>query len=167
MRTKTCLSIATFTLLSIQALAQPGHLDERERQNLLLAREEEKLSLDLYTQLDEKWHLHPFSQIKHAEQRHMDEIKALLDLYRIGDPISGLDRGAFSNQNIKKRYDSLLTKGNLSARDAVEAGVRNETETIARLKDALKESDESDVNATYSHQIRASERHRAAFRRWL
>lgn len=150
-----------------KAGAIPGVLEEKEKQNLLYLREEEKLARDLYTDFYEKWGLRPFGNILEAEKRHMEAIKFHLDAYGLKDPIQTNVPGKFSNPSIQKNFDELLAKGLRSEQDAIEAGVTVEEASIKELQTAINESDEPALNQTYLNLLNASKNHLRAFQRWL
>jgi hypothetical protein len=63
-----------------------SELSAEEAASLLFMREEEKLARDVYNTLSATWGIQSFSIIASSEQRHMDEIKVLLDRYALTDP---------------------------------------------------------------------------------
>jgi hypothetical protein len=55
-----------------------NNLDKTEKEGLLLMREEEKLTRDVYLNLYEKWNLKTFYNITQTEKTHMEAIRTLL-----------------------------------------------------------------------------------------
>ena len=68
-------------------------LSSAETSQLLYLREEEKLARDVYRALFAANGDRSFANIAGAEQRHMDDVKLLLDRYGLADPAAATARG--------------------------------------------------------------------------
>ena len=60
-------------------------MSPEETAALLFMREEEKLARDVYNALYEIWGQNTFANIASSEQMHMDEVKLLDWVWRVGD----------------------------------------------------------------------------------
>ena len=95
-------------------------LTSTEEADLLFMREEEKLARDTYLTLYEQWELAVLSNIASSEQMHMNAILKLLKKYDLEDPAADTEIGEFSDEYLQQLYNTLITKGMLSALDALE-----------------------------------------------
>jgi hypothetical protein len=150
----------------IDSLPQ-SDLSEKERQGLLLMREEEKLAHDVYVTLGKKWELRPLANIPQAESRHMDFVKILLDRYEVADPIDDLTVGKFASQPMQQLYDQLVTQGEKSVEEAIKVGALIEELDIADLRRLIDEADNSDIKVVYQNLLKGSRNHLRAFARQL
>lgn len=134
---------------------------------LQFMREEEKMARDIYQALGEKWELVIFSNITRSEQRHFESVGALLERYGIEDPSKDMGPGQFRNPELTALYGQLMTKGALSAKDALEVGVAVEKADIADLERALPAVTKTDIKRVFSNLLRGSLNHLDAFERAL
>lgn len=125
-------------------------------------REEEKLARDVYLALYAKWKMPIFSNIAVSELNHMDAVKSLLDRYGIADPAVP-QRGVFTNAKIQALYDSLMEKGILSKKDALQVGVIIEETDIDDLTSALALTSHPDITKVYTNLREGSYSHLSAF----
>jgi hypothetical protein len=130
-------------------------------------REEEKLARDVYLALYAKWKMPIFSNIASSEQKHMDAIKTLLGRYGIADPAADNGPGVFDNEKIQDLYSSLMEKGVLSKKDALEVGVIIEETDIDDLTSALELTSHTDITNTYTNLRLGSYNHLSAFKSQL
>jgi len=135
---------------------------------LILMREEEKLARDIYLQLYETYKLRSFFNIAKSEQQHMDAIKTILDKYNIEDPITNNEVGLFTNQELQKLYDELLSKWKQSISDWVQVWIDIEKIDINDLERLLEDLETwSDLYNVYKSLLRWSKNHLKAFERQL
>jgi hypothetical protein len=144
-----------------------GELSEIDLQGLLLMREEEKLAMDLYRALGEKWGLRTFSSIAESEQRHTNSVKLLLDRYGVKDPAEGKMAGEYSDPDLQKMYGELLAKGEQSLADALKVGALVEEMDIRDLREAIGSTQKEDLQMVYRNLERGSVNHLSAFGRQL
>jgi len=142
-------------------------LSLKEREGLLLMREEEKLARDVYQTLYEKWGLKIFSNIAQSEQTHTEAVRDLLLKYRLEDPVTDDTIGVFTNRSLQELYDTLITEGIKSETDALIVGAIIEDLDIRDLQDLLVQSDNQDITLVYENLIRGSQKHLRAFTRQL
>ena len=142
-------------------------LSEQERDGLLLMREEEKLSHDVYVTLGKKWELPPLAHIPQAESRHMEMVKVLLDRYDIADPIADLPVGKFPSESMQQLYDQFVAQGEKSIKEAIQVGCQIEDLDIADLQRLLEAADNDDVKIVYQNLLKGSRNHLRAFARQL
>ncbi len=148
----TCLSLD-------QPLAE---LSEAEITTLSFMREEEKLARDVYITLSEEWQRRIFANISKAEQRHMDQIKSLLDRYELPDPASE-EVGVFTNTDLQDLYDHLVERGRTSQIEALQVGALIEEVDISDLQNAIAETDNPVLERMYSNLMNGSYNHLRAF----
>ena len=139
-------------------------LSQEEKNEMLFMLEEEKLAFDVYNVLNEKWNLRVFENINQSEERHMNAMKGLLQYNDIAFTLNK-ERGVFKNPELQKLYDELISKGQKSKLDALEAGKLIEEKDIKDLQLAIKSTyDEYSINA-YTNLLNASYNHLSAFNR--
>ena len=126
-------------------------------------REEEKLARDVYLALYAKWKLPVFSKIAASEQKHMDAIGTLLARYGVADPAAGNGPGVFDDETIQALSATLMKKGVLSMKDALEVGVIIEVTDIDDLDEVLGATTRMDIRNVYTNLRQGSVNHLAAF----
>ncbi len=131
--------------------------------NLWYMRQEEKLARDVYITLYEQWDAQIFANISESEQRHMDAIKRLIDLYNLEDPVADLPVGEFADQKFADLYGELTELGAQSITDAFGVGVAIEELDIADLQAKLEETTTRNVKRVFENLLAGSEKHLAAF----
>lgn len=142
-------------------------LSDAEATDLLFMREEEKLARDVYLEMYDLWELPVFRNIARAEQAHMNAVGRLIARYGLTDPVGNNPRGVFANPELQAMYDELVARGRQSTAEALQVGIDIETADIADLQDALADVAHSDIARVYGNLLRGSERHLAAFSRYL
>lgn len=140
-----------------------GTLDAAARQELALMREEEKLARDVYAAMKEKWGATIFANIARAESRHMQVLGGLLTRYKIQDPIVNNAPGAFTNPKFQQLYNSLVASGSASLIDALKVGLKIEEMDIADLRNAMRSTNNADIQRVYQHLEQGSQNHLRAF----
>jgi hypothetical protein len=163
-----------YVLLTIGLLMIMGHtvaqeLSKDEARDLSYAREEEKLARDLYQEFFELYEHHIFERIAAAEQRHMDKIGSLLDVYNLADPIAEIEaqRGEFNSPAVRQLYEKFYAKGILSRTEALSVGAEVEERSIHDLQLKITHTANPQLLQTYENLMEASEHHLQAFVRSL
>lgn len=133
-------------------------LSADERQRILFIKEEEKAARDLYLSLYSQENLSIFQSIAQSEQRHMDSVKVLIDIFDLQDTVQEA-RGAFTNQSVKNLYDDLLQKGLKSPDDALRAGAFFEETSIIDLRRGLSDTKNQNIISVYEGLLTGSEKH--------
>lgn len=146
-----------------QAAAQVQVLSAAETQSLRFMREEEKLARDAYISLYQQWQLPVFNNISQSEQQHTDRVKALLQTYRVADPVTNDAVGVFQNVDLAALYATLMARGQVSALDALYVGALIEEVDIVDLQKSMRETTRPDLLNTYDNLMRASRNHLRAF----
>ena len=146
-----------------QARLRATQLSETEAANIQYMRQEEKLARDVYLTLYEEWGAPIFANIAESEQRHMDALKNLIDLYKIEDPIVDNSVGAFADPDFTVLYEYYVDLGLPSLLDAFDVGVQIEQLDIADLDAKLAETTMRNVIRVFENLRAGSERHLAAF----
>lgn len=140
-----------------------GPLSERERADLVLMREEERLARDLYRRFHQVWDVTIFANIAASEQRHYDAIGRLLRRYHVPDPSAGRPPGSYADTDLQDAYDAWLARGLCSVEAAYAVGVELETGDIADLSAAVGGSGEAAIHRVYENLRAASENHLRSF----
>lgn len=137
-------------------------LTVEETAKILFIREEEKLALDVYRALYEKWRVRIFNNIAASEQRHFEAMGTIIARYELSDPAKPAP-GEFTDPVIQQMYDDLIATGSKSLADALQVGVAIEEKDIEDLKAALSITDNKDVLMVYGNLLNGSLNHLDAF----
>ena len=127
--------------------------------------EEEKLARDVYTVLAKTAAYPKFKNIANAEQFHLDQMSMVLKDYGIWNPTLKRGPGVFYNKELTALYKTLITKGQLSALDAIEVGIIIEEKDIADLTAMEKLITQEDIQFVVNYLLAGSRNHLAAFKR--
>jgi hypothetical protein len=57
-----------------------------------------------------------------SEQRHMDQVKTLMQSYGIADPVVSDEVGVFTNPQLAAMYTQLVQRGQTSLPEALKVG---------------------------------------------
>lgn len=151
------------TIAAAAVAAAPLSADERS--TLVSMRGEEKLARDAYAVFAVKWGDRVFANVARSEARHEQAVERAMSLYGIADPTDGLAAGEFASSELQALYASLVAEGSVSRAAAPAVGVRIERLDIAELRQAIRETDEPELDRMYSNLLAASQNHLAAFER--
>lgn len=137
-------------------------LEELESLNFMI--EEEKLARDVYISLYSKWGQNSFNNISSSEQKHMDSIKGLLEVYEQSLPATLETVGIFENEVLQSLYTDLITQGSESLIEAFKVGAIIEEIDIIDL-DELRDTivKEEAIDYVFAQLISGSENHLRAF----
>lgn len=162
---KTFLFIIAVLTLQMSSAQVKLVLNHQEGKTLVRMAEEEKLAYDVYMDMAELWEAQAFIQIAAAEQRHLSMIKQLADRYGINmsKAVRSGERGIFDDPLLQNSYLELFRKGEQSLTAAFQVGALIEERNIKDLKVALAETQNDKLKATYSHLMKASNKHLIAF----
>jgi hypothetical protein len=138
-------------------------LTESETADLLFIREEEKLARDVYLEMDELWTHRVFANIAQSEQRHMDSMLAMIDLYELNDPVGDNERGEFTNSDLGAWYGELIADGSQSLLDAFAVGALIEETDLRDLTLAIENTAEAPLIRAYTNLRAGSCNHLRAF----
>lgn len=138
-------------------------LSAAETDQLLFLREEEKLARDVYRALFAANGDQTFANIASAEQRHMDEVKLLLDRYGLADPAATTAPGEFRNARLASLYTDLVARGTASLVEALKVGATIEDLDLADVDKALDASDNRDIDTVMQNLAKGSRNHLRAF----
>ncbi len=134
---------------------------------LTYLREEEKLALDVYTELGRVHKMRIFQNISRAEAQHTESIKTLLIEFNLPDPAAKSKPGEFQDKDLQKLYIDLVTKGKKSIPDALTVGATIEDKDIFDLNKSLKTTAHPKLVTTLNTLKSGSENHMRAFYRQL
>lgn len=158
---------ATSPIAAYVASLPKEDVSSSEAAQLAFFREEEKLARDVYRALFAAWGDRAFANIAGAEQRHMDEVKLLLDRYGLADPAATTAPGDFKDARLAALYVELVAKGKASLVEALKVGATIEDLDLADVDKALAASDNRDVDAVMQNLAKGSRNHLRAFSRRL
>lgn len=172
MKTKIFIAMAVITSLVLPVFAKgPGGasavLTEKQAQDIVFLREEEKLARDVYLAMLDLYGSQIFANISVSEQRHMDSVKTLIDKYGLTDPVVDDTPGAFTNPVLAEIYAQLIAKGSLSLKDALEVGVIIEEMDIHDIELMLLDVTQRDVRNVMTNLLAGSYNHLDAFNQAL
>lgn len=154
-------------LASYGADAWQTELSQKEIAGLLFMREEEKLALDVYTKLAQKWGPNPFQNIANSEQTHTNAVKGLLEKYGITDPAANTALGVFVNKDLQKLYHDLVKAGSASRVEALRVGATIEDLDLKDLEEWMAVTTRPVLKQVYDSLARGSRNHMRAFVRGL
>ena len=127
--------------------------------------EEEKLARDVYTVLAKTAAYPRFKNIANAEQFHLDQMSMVLKDYGLWNPTLKRGPGVFYNKELSALYKTLITKGKLSALDAIQVGIIIEEKDIADLTAMEKLITQEDIQFVVNYLLAGSRNHLAALKR--
>ena len=169
MKTKilSVISIAVITVMgsSLPAYSAFPYASAELKNRLKFMVEEEKLARDVYTVLAKSSAYPKFRNIANAEQFHMDQMSMVLADYGVWNPTLNRKPGVFFNKDLSALYKTLITKGQLSALDAIEVGIIIEEKDIADLAVMSKLVTQEDIQFVVNYLLAGSQNHLAAFKR--
>ena len=143
------------------------YLTTEEETHMVYMREEEKLARDVYLTLADKWQLPIFGNIAGAEQRHMDALKRVVDLYEVVDPVVDDTVGVFANAHLADLYTGLVAQGSTSLVDGLIVGATIEDLDLKDLDEMLANADNDHVKLVGNNLAKGSRNHLRAFMRAL
>ncbi len=142
-------------------------LSAAEEAEVLYLREEEKMARDVYLTLAERWQLPIFSNIARAEQKHMDLVFRLVEVYDLIDPITDDTVGVFSNTDLGMLYDDFVITGAESLIAALTVGATIEDMDLADLYNLVELTDNRHITLVAYNLAKGSRNHLRAFLRAL
>lgn len=147
------------------AAGEGGVLTGQQEAALQFWAEEEKMAHDLYVAFADLFpELTQFDRVARSEEKHENQVLALLEGCGVAAAGEGLPAGQFSNPEVSAMYGSLLASGSVSAQDALAAGRAVEEQDLADLADLVELFDgEGKAAGVAESQIVASGRHLEAF----
>jgi len=158
---------ATSPIATYVASLPKESVSSSEAAQVAFLREEEKLARDVYRALFAAWGDRAFANIAGAEQRHMDEVKLLLDRYGLADPAAATAPGEFKDARLAALYTDLVAKGKASLVEALKVGATIEDLDLSDVDKALAASDNRDIDAVMQNLAKGSRNHLRAFSRRL
>jgi hypothetical protein len=164
------ISISALIAIAILGSGLPAHsavpyTSPALKTSLKYMVEEEKLARDVYTVLAKTAAYPKFRNIANAEQFHMDQLSIVLENYGIWNPTLNRKPGVFFNKELTTLYKTLITKGQLSALDAIQVGIIIEEKDIADLTAMEALITQEDIQFVVNYLKAGSQNHLAAFKR--
>jgi hypothetical protein len=141
-------------------------ISDADKQTLQFMLEEEKLAMDIYNALYEKWGSRVFANIAKSESKHQQTVLRAVNYYGVAD-VRSSEAGVFNNPELQTLYNTLLAKGMLSQQDAYEVGKTIEETDIADLVQAQNDTNVAYLDTIYSRLQKASQNHLNAFNRYI
>lgn len=137
------------------------------QQDLLYLREEEKLARDVYLSLYKLWGTPIFANISQSEERHMNQMAALLRRNGLSDPIVDKSVGAFANKKLEALYKTLVARGSTSEVEALRVGADIEERDIHDIVGMKNRTTDASALITFARLECGSRNHLRAFLRLL
>lgn len=97
----------------------------------------------------------------------MDALEVLLDRYKLTAPSTLDSQGVFENTDLQALYVQLIAQGELSATEALKAGVLIEETDIADLEEIIDAGVPEDLEVIYQNLLNGSYNHLNAFNNQL
>jgi hypothetical protein len=138
-------------------------LSVEELNSLAFLREEEKLAMDVYITLYNKWGVKIFDNISKSENSHMSLVLSLLTKYDLPDPVGSNTVGIFKNTNLQALYNQLVLEGNKSPLNAYIVGATIEDLDLFDIKMALLKIDNQDIRYVFDILAKGSRNHMRSF----
>jgi len=158
------ISISLFVVFSFQSkdsISSPT-LSKDEITMIMHMREEEKLALDVYTFLNEKYDFMIFENISKSEQRHVGKMINLLEQYEISD-FASKEKGVFVNAELQKLYNQLIAQGSISKIEALKVGATIEDLDLKDLSDYMNQTQNEEILNAFEILSCGSRNHMRAF----
>ena len=164
------ISISALIAIAILGSGLPAHsavpyTSPALKTSLKYMVEEEKLARDVYTVLAKTAAYPKFRNIANAEQFHMDQLSIVLENYGVWNPTLNRKPGVFFNKELTALYKTLITKGQLSALDAIQVGIIIEEKDISDLTAMEALITQEDIQFVVNYLKAGSQNHLAAFKR--
>jgi hypothetical protein len=164
------ISISALIAIAILGSGLPAHsavpyASPELQSRLKYMVEEEKLARDVYTVLAKSSAYPKFRNIANAEQFHLDQMSIVLENYGLWNPTLNRKPGVFFNRELSALYKTLITKGQLSALDAIQVGIIIEEKDIADLTAMEALITQEDIQFVVNYLKAGSQNHLAAFKR--
>ena len=164
------ISISALIAIAILGSGLPAHsagpyASPELQSRLKYMVEEEKLARDVYTVLAKSSAYPKFRNIANAEQFHLDQMSIVLENYGLWNPTLNRKPGVFFNKELSALYKTLITKGQLSALDAIQVGIIIEEKDIADLTAMEALITQEDIQFVVNYLKAGSQNHLAAFKR--
>jgi len=138
-------------------------VDENEAATLTFMREEEKMARDMYLNMSDLWDSALFRNIAASEQRHMDAVAALLDKYGLPDPADPNAIGWYADGALQQLFDDLSARAQTAYQVALLVAALIEEVDIEDNRNAILETDNSDLQQLYANLLRGSRNHLRAY----
>lgn len=144
-----------------------GEISEQQAHHLSYMWQEEKVARDVYTYLSTLYpNLRVFKNISRSEQKHMDAVKKLLVRYELEVPVVDETLGVFALPELTTLYNSLIKRGKVDLKSALQVGLDIEILDIKDLEEMVVGMPE-DVTMVFGNLTKASYKHKSAFTRQL
>lgn len=144
-------------------LAETPDLETSEVDILLKMKDDEKLAMDVYNALYEKWNVLIFDRIANAEEKHLNAVMLLLEGYEVEGATEIAAQGEFEDSAIQNLYNDLIVKGSNLLEDAYTVGALIEELDIKDLQDALAEVGNENIVLVFENLLKGSRNHLRAF----
>ncbi|HEY1063585.1 MAG TPA: DUF2202 domain-containing protein, partial [Daejeonella sp.] len=139
------------------------NLSADELNSISFLREEEKLAMDVYLTLYNKWGVKIFDNISRSENTHMLLVLSLITKYNLPDPVGANTVGIFKNTNLQALYNQLVLEGNKGILNAYIVGATIEDLDLFDIKMALLKIDNQDIRFVLDILAKGSRNHMRSF----
>jgi hypothetical protein len=121
--------------------------------------EGERLARDLHLYLHDLWSVPAFSYIAAAKQRHMDELREVMERYGVDDPARDDQVGVFDAPGLADLYRQSIADAAAGPRQALRAAALVEELDILELRNALSNSRRLPLALTYNALLSSTHNH--------
>jgi hypothetical protein len=104
-----------------------------------------------------------FSNIASSEQKHMDTMLTMLNIYDVADPVVDDAVGSFANPVLAGLYVELVADGGYSLLDALFVGALIEEIDMRDIQEAIDETTHANLITAYENLMAGSKNHLRAF----
>jgi hypothetical protein len=131
--------------------------------------EETKLTRDVYVALGNKWGKQIFTNIQQAKEKHLDEVKKLIQQrgLELPEAVVNDEQGTFSDPQIQKWYDNLVSEGSTSLEAAFKVGAMIAERDIIGLETGLEVEIDEKETTLLNKLLNASQNHLRAFHKGI
>jgi hypothetical protein len=131
--------------------------------------EETKLTRDVYVALGNKWDKQIFTNIQQAKEKHLGEVKKLIQQRGLELPESIVkdEQGVFTDPQIQKWYDNLVAEGSTSLEAAFKVGAMIAERDITGLEAGLEVEIDEKETTLLNKLLGASQNHLRAFHKGI
>jgi len=138
-------------------------LDVYTAWQLIWMHDQEKLARDVNLRFAGKWAEPIFSSIAESEQRHMDELAAMISLYELQPLIETDEIGVFGDDRHSEAFSELIRRGEQSLLEAYRAAAYLEEWDIKELNGGIGSTAEHPLVDTYSRVLGGASNHLKTF----
>lgn len=146
-------------VLILLSSSQSSGVKETLDKKLWYQFELEKVAMDYYNSMYEKWGVIVFRNLSRSEKKHMECVELLTK--QVGNPelIDLQDAGKFKHSELQDLYEKVMVLGNKSVNKAMIASANLEEKNIKDVETLLTMSDDEDFQFSLNNLLVSSKCH--------